>query len=106
MRALQVERLAADYAGCALRDIETPKPGSGEVLVRVRAAAVNFPDLLQTRGEYQHKPELPFTLGQEAAGEVVEVGVGATFKVGDAVVGRGGYARYAVMRDARVIPSA
>jgi NADPH:quinone reductase len=105
MRAVTVERLAADYAGCVLSDVETPKPGSGEVLVRVHAAAVNFPDLLQTRGEYQHKPDLPFILGQEAAGKVVEVGEGAPFKVGDAVVGRGGYAEYAVMRDARAIPA-
>jgi NADPH2:quinone reductase len=104
MRALRVERLASDYAGCALRDIDTPKSGPGEVLVRIRAAAVNFPDLLQTRGEYQHRPDVPFTLGQEAAGEVVEVGVGAPFKVGDAVVGRGGYAEYTVMRDARLVP--
>lgn len=104
MRALRVERLAADYAGCTLADIPTPRPGPGEVLVRVQAAAVNFPDILQTRGEYQHKPELPFTLGQEAAGEVVEIGEGAAFKVGDAVVGRGGYAEFAVMRDARAIP--
>ena len=104
MRAVLVERLAADYAGCALREVETPKPGPGEVLVRVRAAAVNFPDLLQTRGEYQHKPDLPFILGQQAAGEVVEAGEGAAFKVGDAVVGRGGFAEYAVMRDARAIP--
>src|SRR5437870_2449957 len=99
MRALRVESLAPDYAGCALREIETPRPGPGEVLVRIRAAAINFPDLLQTRGEYQHKPELPFTLGQEAAGEVIEVGEGAAFKLGDAVVGRGGYADYAVMKD-------
>ena len=104
MRALRVEALAADYAGCALRDIDTPKPGPGEVLVRIRAAAINFPDLLQTQGLYQHKPDLPFTLGQEAAGEVVKVGEGASFKVGDAVVGRGGYADYAVMRDPRPIP--
>jgi NADPH:quinone reductase len=105
MRAVRVERLAADYAGCALREVQTPAPGPGEVLVRVRAAAVNFPDLLQTRGEYQHKPDLPFTLGQEAAGEVVEVGEGAPFKLGDAVVGRGGFAEYAIMREARAIPA-
>jgi len=104
MRALRVESLAPDYAGCTLRDIETPKPGPGEVLVKIRAAAVNFPDLLQTRGEYQHKPDLPFTLGQEAAGEVVEVGEGSRLQVGDAVVGRGGYAEYALMKDARPIP--
>ncbi|HET9159317.1 MAG TPA: NADPH:quinone oxidoreductase family protein [Caulobacteraceae bacterium] len=105
MRAVRVEQLAPDYAGCALREIETPRPGPGEVLVRVRAAAINFPDLLQTRGEYQHKPELPFTLGQEAAGEVVEVGEDAPVQVGAAVVGRGGYAEYAVMRDPRPIPA-
>ena len=104
MRALRVEQLTADYAGCVLAEIATPRPGPGEVLVRVRAAGVNFPDLLQTRGEYQHKPELPFTLGQEAAGEVIEVGEGAAFQVGDAVVGRGGYAEFAVMREPRLIP--
>jgi NADPH2:quinone reductase len=61
MRALVVEDLAADFAGCAVRDVPTPQPGPGEVLVRVRAASVNFPDLLMTRGEYQFKPPLPFT---------------------------------------------
>jgi NADPH2:quinone reductase len=104
MRALVVERLAADYAGCALRDVERPRPGPGEVLVRVEAAAVNFPDLLQTRGEYQHRPDLPFILGQEAAGEVVEAGDGAAFRVGDRVVGRGGFADYALMAQAQSVP--
>lgn len=108
MRALVVERLAADYAGCALRDVERPTPGPGEVLVKVRAASVNFPDLLQTRGEYQHKPPLPFTPGGEAAGEVVEAGEGAGFKPGDAVVGGGrpgGFAEYIVMKAARAKPA-
>ncbi|HVK41852.1 MAG TPA: NADPH:quinone oxidoreductase family protein, partial [Phenylobacterium sp.] len=59
MRALLVEELAPDYGGCVLKEIETPAPGPGEVQIKVRAAAVNFPDLLQTRGEYQHKPALP-----------------------------------------------
>ncbi|HWF76599.1 MAG TPA: NADPH:quinone oxidoreductase family protein, partial [Caulobacteraceae bacterium] len=58
MKALVVEELAPDYAGCVLKEIPTPDPGPGEVLVETRAAAVNFPDLLQTRGEYQHKPPL------------------------------------------------
>jgi NADPH2:quinone reductase len=61
MRALVVEDLAPDFAGCAVRDVPMPQPGPGEVLVRVRAASVNFPDLLMTRGEYQFKPPLPFT---------------------------------------------
>jgi NADPH:quinone reductase len=100
MRALVVEALLPDYAGCVLKEIETPKPRPGEVLVKVRAAAVNFPDLLQTRGEYQHKPTLPFIPGLEMAGEVAAWGEGVTqFKVGDPVVGGamiGGFSEYAV----------
>jgi NADPH2:quinone reductase len=88
MRALVVEELAPEYGGCVLKDIATPDPGRGEVLVEVRAAAVNFPDLLQTRGEYQHKPPLPFIPGLEMAGVVAKVGEDVDrFKVGDAVVG-------------------
>ena len=105
MRALLVEALGPNYAGCALREVAPPRPGPGEVLVRIRAAGVNFPDLLQTRGEYQHKPALPFVSGMEAAGEVVEAGEGAPFKPGDAVVGRGGFAELAVMKDARPKPA-
>ena len=88
MKALVVEELAPDYAGCVLKEIPTPDPGPGEVLVETRAAAVNFPDLLQTRGEYQHKPPLPFIPGLEMAGVVAKVGEGVTrWKVGDAVAG-------------------
>jgi NADPH2:quinone reductase len=98
MRALVVETLAPDYAGCALREIETPEPGPGSVRVCVKAAGVNFPDLLQTRGEYQHKPPLPFVPGLEWAGEVDAVGEGVTdWKPGDAVIGGGrAFAEYAV----------
>ena len=100
MRALVVEALEPDYAGCVLKDLPTPDPGPGEVLVRTLAAAVNFPDLLQTRGEYQHKPTLPFIPGLEIAGEVAALGEGVTqFKIGDAVVGGsriGGFSEFAV----------
>ncbi|WP_309605399.1 NADPH:quinone oxidoreductase family protein [Phenylobacterium sp.] len=100
MRALVVEVLAADYAGCVLKEIPTPEPGPGQVRVRVRAASVNFPDLLQTRGEYQHKPALPFIPGLEIAGEVEALGQGVDrFRVGDAVVGGamiGGMSEFAV----------
>jgi NADPH:quinone reductase len=100
MRALVVEALAPEYAGCALKEIPTPEPGAGEIRVRVKAAAVNFPDLLQTRGEYQHKPPLPFIPGMEVAGEVDALGVGVTrFKIGDPVVGGariGGFSEFAV----------
>jgi NADPH:quinone reductase len=60
-----------------LEEIPDPEPGAGEVLVRVRAAAVNFPDALLCRGEYQIKPPFPFTPGVELCGEVVSVGEGA-----------------------------
>src|SRR5688572_5422025 len=100
MRALVVDTLGPDYAGCAVRELETPQPDPGEVRVRVRAAAVNFPDLLQTRGEYQHKPPLPFVSGTEFAGEVDAVGDGVTrWGVGDKVTSdgiRGGFCEYIV----------
>jgi NADPH2:quinone reductase len=101
MRGLVVETLAPDFAGCAVREVPTPTPGPGEVLVRVRAASVNFPDLLMTRGEYQFKPPLPFTPGLDLAGEVAALGDGVTgWSLGDAVVGGarlGGFAEYAVL---------
>jgi len=100
MRALVVEQLLPDYAGCVVKEIPTPEPGPGEVRIKVRAAAVNFPDLMQTRGDHQHKPTVPFVGGLELAGEVDKLGDGVTgFAVGDAVVsgGRGGFAEYAIL---------
>ena len=100
MRALVVEELLPDYAGCRVKDISTPEPRLGEVRIKVRAAAVNFPDLMQTRGEHQHKPPIPFVGGLELAGEIDKVGEGVTgWAVGDPVVsgGRGGFAEYAIL---------
>ena len=100
MRALVVEKLAPEYAGCVVKDVPTPEPGPGQVRIKVRAAAVNFPDLMQTRGEHQHKPEVPFVGGMELAGEVDALGEGVTgFAVGEAVCsgGRGGFAEYAIL---------
>ncbi|MEH0198239.1 NADPH:quinone oxidoreductase family protein [Caulobacter sp. CCNWLY153] len=98
MKALVVEALAPDFAGCAVRDVSTPTPGPGEVLVRIRAASVNFPDLLMTRGEYQLKPDLPFTPGLDFAGEVAALGEGVDgLEIGAAVVGgarTGAFAEY------------
>ena len=100
MRALVVEQLLPDYAGCVVKDVPIPEPGPDEVRIRVRAAAVNFPDLMQTRGEHQHKPDVPFVGGLELAGEIDAVGAGVTgWAEGDAVVsgGRGGFAEYAIL---------
>src|SRR5579859_2535855 len=67
----------------------------GQVRVAVRAAGINFPDILMAAGEYQLKPELPFTPGMESAGDVVEVNGVHGVAVGDRVIVKlrhGGYA--------------
>ena len=107
MQALRVQALAPDYAGCALVELAVPEPAPGEALIRVRAAALNFPDLLMTRGEYQLKPPLPFVPGMEAAGEVVSAPPGSGFAVGDRVVAGtrlGGFAEYVVLPLANLRP--
>ena len=87
MKALRVESLSEDLSGLALADIPPPARGPGEVLVRVHAASLNFPDLLMTRGAYQFKPDLPFTSGLECAGEVIEADPASGFAPGDRVMG-------------------
>ena len=61
---------------CRLDDLPDPSPGPGEVLIDVRAAGVNFPDVLLSHGKYQFKPDPPFIPGGEAAGVVRSVGPG------------------------------
>jgi NADPH:quinone reductase len=69
--------------------------GDGEMRVRIRAAGINFPDILMAAGEYQLKPELPFTPGVEAAGDVIETGGDATgVAVGDRVIVRMRFGAY------------
>lgn len=83
MRALVVSALSPDLSGTALAELPAPEPRAGQVLIRVRAAALNYPDLLMTRGEYQLKPPTPFVPGMEVAGEIV---LGEGFAPGEAVV--------------------
>lgn len=88
MKALVCSSLEPDYAGVSLCEVSLLVPRAGEVRVAVKAASLNFPDLLMTEGKYQLKPDLPFTLGMEFAGMIDAVGEGATaFSPGDAVVG-------------------
>ncbi|EDL50536.1 NADPH:quinone oxidoreductase family protein [Erythrobacter sp. SD-21] len=87
MKALVVEELSRDLSGLGLRDVDAPRRRTGELLVAVRAASLNYPDLLMTRGDYQFKPELPFVSGLEMAGEVIEADPGSGFEVGDKVMG-------------------
>ena len=86
MKALVVRELSDDLSGLALGDVAKPQRRPGQLLVRVRAAALNYPDLLMTRGAYQLKPDLPFAPGMEMAGEVVEADAASGFALGDRVV--------------------
>jgi len=95
MKAILCRALADDIGTLTLEEIDLPPLGSGHARVRLRAAAVNFPDILTVQGKYQHKPDLPFIPGSEGAGEVTAVGEGVTnVKPGDRVivVGLGCYA--------------
>lgn len=100
MRAVRVHELTGPGA---LRVDELPdlEAGAGQVVVEVKAAGVNFPDILITRGQYQFKPALPFAPGGEVAGVVRSIGAGVTsLKVGDRVAATmlyGGYASQVVL---------
>ncbi|MCY3939620.1 MAG: NADPH:quinone oxidoreductase family protein [Gammaproteobacteria bacterium] len=98
MRALICNRYA-EQPDLSLGEMPEPSPSEGEVLVEVRAAGLNFFDLLMVQGRYQHRPELPFTPGGEAAGVVAALGDGVEgLAVGDrvAVHGRSMFAERAV----------
>lgn len=87
MRAVQVVELTGPEH-LEVRDVPEPTPGPEDVLVEVHAVGVSFPDLLLSRGEYQMKPEPPFTLGVDFAGVVVS---GPDFEPGQRVAGVGGW---------------
>ncbi|MXO95473.1 zinc-binding dehydrogenase [Erythrobacter aquimaris] len=87
MKAVVVQDLSDDLSAVELVDVADPVRADGEVLVRVRAASLNYPDLLMTRGTYQFKPEIPFISGLEMAGEVIEANPESGFAVGDRVMG-------------------
>ena len=86
-----------------IEDVPAPKPGEGEVLIRVRAAAVNFADTLMIQGQYQTRPDFPFAPGLEASGEVLACGPGAArFSPGDrvmAILDYGGFAEQVTARE-------
>ncbi|WP_166970862.1 NADPH:quinone oxidoreductase family protein [Brevibacterium atlanticum] len=90
-----------------IAEVDRPVPGEGQVLIEVAYAGVTFPELLQTRGLYQTKHELPFVLGSEASGIVVEAGPGSRFAVGDrvaAITGVGTFAECLVADETQVMP--
>lgn len=90
------------------RELPTPEPKPGEVRIAVKAASLNFPDLLIVEGKYQFKPPLPFVPGAEFAGTVDAVGDGVKhLKLGmpvAAIAGTGGFGTHACVDATRVIP--
>jgi NADPH2:quinone reductase len=90
------------------RELPTPEPQAGEVRVAVRAASLNFPDLLVVQNKYQVKPALPFVPGAEFAGVVEAVGDGVPhLKPGDAVAAMGvtgGFATHAIVPAQQLLP--
>ena len=89
-------------------ELPTPQPGAGEVLVKIHAASLNFPDLLIVQNKYQIKPALPFVPGSEYAGVVEAVGQGVShLKIGQAVAclsGTGGFATHTLAPAALCMP--
>jgi NADPH2:quinone reductase len=103
MKAVFCEKLGGPD-DLVVREIAEPgAPGEGEVKVALEARGVAFTDVLMIAGEYQVKPQLPFIVGGEGAGRVIEVGAGVTdLRVGDAVLTGGGCVEQVVVPAARV----
>jgi NADPH:quinone reductase-like Zn-dependent oxidoreductase len=91
-----------------LTDLPDPAPGPGQLLVRVKACAINYPDVLIIEDKYQFKPPRPFAPGGEVAGVVEQVGLGVTgWSEGDrliAMIGHGGLAEKVVVQAATALP--
>lgn len=95
MRAVRCHELTGP-AALRVDEVDDPKPGPGQIVIDVRAAGINFPDILITQGKYQFKPALPFSPGGEAAGVVSAIGSGVTsLAVGDRVAATALYGAYA-----------
>ena len=75
MKALQCVELAGPEK-LIFSEIDDPKPGNGEVLIEIKAASVNFPDVLMIQGLYQNQPPMPFIPGAECSGVIIEIGEG------------------------------
>jgi NADPH:quinone reductase len=101
MTAAVCTRLDERLSGLELQHIPIVDPGPGQILVRVMAAGINFPDVLMCQGRYQFRPDPPFVPGMEIAGHVAGLGQGVQgLAVGDAVMGGarlGGFADFALL---------
>lgn len=108
MRVIEIESGKGPAEALRLAERPQPEPAPGEILIRVRAAGVNRPDIVQRLGHYPAPPGASDILGLEVAGEVEALGEGVTrWKLGDrvcALLGGGGYADYAVVDARHALP--
>ncbi len=107
MKAIRVNELGgADKL--SLEEVEKPAPKADEVLIKVAAAGINYADTMMRSGNYLTKPDLPFTLGYEAAGTIEELGADVkNLQIGQRVLATsssGGYAEYATAKAALTMP--
>ncbi|MGW7236412.1 NADPH:quinone oxidoreductase family protein [Streptomyces sp. NPDC054804] len=101
MQAWQVHENGEPSEVMRLEEVERPTPGDGQVLLKVRAANINFPDVLMCRGHYQVRPPLPFTPGVEICGETED----GRRVIANPVLPYGGFAEYAVADAAALLPA-
>lgn len=101
MQAWQVHRNGEPSEVMELAGVERPVPGDGQVLLRVRAANINFPDALMCRGQYQVRPPMPFTPGVEICGETED----GRRVLANPALPHGGFAEYAVADAAALLPA-
>lgn len=110
MKAWRVHENGEPREVMSLGEVPDPVAGPGQLLLRVRAANINFPDALLCRGQYQSRPPLPFTPGVEVCGEIAGVGEGADAETGARVLAQpalpaGGFAEYVVADASSVLPA-
>ncbi|WP_328745346.1 NADPH:quinone oxidoreductase family protein [Streptomyces sp. NBC_00285] len=101
MQAWQVHENGEPSEAMRLEDVAQPVPGEGQVLLKVRAANINFPDVLMCRGHYQVRPPLPFTPGVEICGETED----GRRVIANPALPYGGFAEYAVADAAALLPA-
>ncbi len=92
----------------AIKEVATPEPQAGEILIQTEAVGINFMDIMQRKGTYPMSGKLPFVLGSEVVGRVAKVGAGVSFKEGDRVgvllSNFGAYSEFVVAPAASAIP--
>ncbi|MGW6014778.1 NADPH:quinone oxidoreductase family protein [Streptomyces sp. NPDC055210] len=101
MQAWQVHENGEPGEVMRLAEVERPVPGDGQVLLKVRAANINFPDVLMCRGQYQVRPPMPYTPGVEICGETED----GRRVVANPALPYGGFAEYAVADAAALLPA-